>query len=87
MIIVHVAIISGCLLASNNPSTSSGIVGSENEALEGEDPQQQSKCGEWISHNILGWSNAYDTEFQPVSLWSRGNNKLSWIKNIKSLGR
>jgi hypothetical protein len=27
MIIVHVAIISGCLLASNNPSTSTGIVG------------------------------------------------------------
>jgi hypothetical protein len=27
IIIVHVAIVSGCLLASNNPSTSSGIVG------------------------------------------------------------
>jgi len=27
MIIVHVVIISGCLLASNNPSTSTGIVG------------------------------------------------------------
>ncbi len=27
MVIVHVAIISGCLLASNNPSTSTGIVG------------------------------------------------------------
>jgi len=28
----------------------------------------------------LGWSNTYDPEFQPVSLWSRGNNKLAWIK-------
>lgn len=27
MIIVHIAIVAGCLLASNNPSTSSAIVG------------------------------------------------------------
>ncbi|PMD34068.1 hypothetical protein L207DRAFT_517297 [Hyaloscypha variabilis F] len=36
MIIVHVAIVSGCLLASNNPSTSAGIVGSGHEGLEHE---------------------------------------------------
>lgn len=33
MIIVHVAIVSGTLLAANNPSTSSGIVGSEHTAM------------------------------------------------------
>jgi hypothetical protein len=33
MSIVHVAIISGCLPASNNPSTSAGIVGSSHEEL------------------------------------------------------
>ncbi|KAE9365866.1 hypothetical protein N431DRAFT_516708 [Stipitochalara longipes BDJ] len=103
MIIVHVAIVSGCLLASNNPSTSSGIVGSNHEALEesrrkfydiqrapssrstlrpGEKVQQESEKSRrrWFAHKILGWSDAYDTTFQPVSLWSRGSNKLLWIQ-------
>ena len=97
MIIVHVAIVSGCLLASNNPSTSAGIVGSGHEALNWRPhdvrrintlprdghvaPTAQSRWSwTWISHKILGWSDAYDTEFQPVSLWSRGPNKMKWIK-------
>jgi hypothetical protein len=106
MIIVHVAIVSGCLLASNNPSTSSGIVESDHEALEesrrnpnlqraasgrsnlrpGEDPQQEPerRSRKWFSHKILGWSDAYDTKFQPVSLWSRGSNKLLWIQKSKA---
>jgi len=106
MIIVHVAIVSGCLLASNNPSTSAGIVGSDHEALEksrrqfnlqrassgqsnlrpDQNPQQKSqrRGRKWFSRKILGWSNAYDTEFQPVSLWGRGTNKLLWIKKSKA---
>jgi hypothetical protein len=105
MIIVHVAIVSGCLLASNNPSTSSGIVGSDHEALEEsrrwhlqrasssisnlrteEGSQQHSErwSRKWVSHKILGWSDAYDTKFQPVSLWSRGSNKRLWIEASKA---
>lgn len=110
MIIVHVAIVSGCLLAANNPSTSSGIVGSDHEALEGsregdfqtfqrpstnlanvrpEDghrnrPLPWWRDGKWISHKLLGWSNAYDTEFQPVSLWGRGTNKKLWIERSQA---
>jgi hypothetical protein len=107
MIIVHVAIVSGCLLASNNPSTSSGIVGSDHEALEesrrkfyhiqrsssgrsnlrpGEGGPQGSevKGRKWFAHKILGWSDAYDTTFQPVSLWSRGSYKLLWIKRSQA---
>jgi len=101
MIIVHVAIVSGCLLASNNPSTSSGIVGSDHEALEEsrkdplprvssdrstlrppQGPEQRSNRWnrKWIVHKILGWSDAYDTKFQPVSLWSRGSNTRLWIE-------
>ncbi len=105
MIIVHVAIVSGCLLASNNPSTSSGIVGSDHEILEEsrkhhlprtssdraalrppQGPEQNSDrwSRKWIVHKILGWSDAYDTKFQPVSLWSRGSNKRLWIEKSKA---
>lgn len=94
MIIVHVAIVSGCLLASNNPSTSSGIVGGGHEALHHAPPHRANtleategtavhtsrRDWKWVLHTILGWSDAYETEFQPVSLWSRGMNKMNWIR-------
>lgn len=35
-------------------------------------------------HIHLGWSNVYGTEFQPVSLWDRGSNKMKWIKNTQA---
>lgn len=31
-------------------------------------------------HKYLGWNKTYDTEFEPVSLWSRGVNKMEWIR-------
>jgi hypothetical protein len=99
MIIVHVAIISGCLLASNNPSTSAGIVGSGHEELEHEHRKLQRRATfvdhnhglespgwtwERFAHSVLGWSDAYETEFQPVSLWERGSNKMKWIKKSEA---
>ncbi|KAH8791445.1 hypothetical protein BGZ57DRAFT_589460 [Hyaloscypha finlandica] len=99
MIIVHVAIISGCLLASNNPSTSAGIVGSGHEELEYEHRKLQRRATfvgqnhglespgwtwERFAHSVLGWSDAYETEFQPVSLWERGSNKMKWIKKSEA---
>ncbi|PMD49027.1 hypothetical protein L207DRAFT_477734 [Hyaloscypha variabilis F] len=32
----------------------------------------------------FGIDDAYDTTFQPVSLWSRGSNKLLWIKRSQA---
>lgn len=103
MIIVHVAIVSGCLLAANNPSTSAGIVGSGHEVLDYRPPalrralslhsttrpdikMTQSLAWDWkrIGHTLLGWSNAYETEFQPVSLWARGRNKMEWVKRSRA---
>ncbi|KUJ21152.1 uncharacterized protein LY89DRAFT_715422 [Mollisia scopiformis] len=102
MVIVHVAIVSGCLLASNNPSTSAGIVGSGHEALDcrppilkragtlkshrsGEDPKTAShRERKRFYHLIFGWSNAYETEFQPVSLWGRGSNKMQWVEETQA---
>jgi hypothetical protein len=82
MIIVHVAIVSGTLLAANNPSTSSGIVGSDHEAMERSrngSPPRRTFAQKW-----LGWSKTYGTEFQPVSIWSRGANKMEWIKQTQA---
>lgn len=73
MIVVHVAIVSGTLLAANNPSTSSGITGSRHKAMGPRKPK------DWKAR--LGWSNTYDTDFQPVSIWDRGENKMKWIEN------
>lgn len=96
MIIVHVAIVSGCLLASNNPSTSAGIVGSGHEELEHEHRVLQRRATlqnhgaspgwTWkrFNHLVLGWSDAYETEFQPVSLWERGSNKMAWIRKSEA---
>ncbi|KAH7360718.1 hypothetical protein BKA65DRAFT_493827 [Rhexocercosporidium sp. MPI-PUGE-AT-0058] len=102
MIIVHVAIISGCLLASNNPNTAAGIVGTDRgwgyrqQCLEtahsfhfrGRPKNLTRSTSKWtwsrFNHTVLGWSNVYETEFQPVSLWSRGTNKMKWIKRTSA---
>ncbi len=99
MIIFHVAIVSGCLLASNNPSTSAGIVGSSYEELEHEHRDLQRRATlagqgygyespkwtwERFSHIVLGWSDSFETEFQPVSLWARGSNKMKWIRKSEA---
>ncbi|KAK0124495.1 hypothetical protein ONS95_009445 [Cadophora gregata] len=96
MIIVHVAIISGCLLASNNPNTAAGIVGTDrgcgyrqqclrpSHSFHIRGTPQDRWTWDRFSHSILGWSNTYETEFQPVSLWSRGTNKMKWIKRTQA---
>ena len=106
MIIVHVAIVSGCLLASNNPATSSAIVGlPPDETLSS--PHRAStldfrapaivasgnlRTQRWkvrlgflredgrVRH-VPWFSQAYETRYQPVSLWSRGRNKMDWIQD------
>jgi hypothetical protein len=39
---------------------------------------------ERFNHSILGWSDTYKTEFQPVSLWARGSNKMKWIRQSEA---
>jgi hypothetical protein len=55
MIIVHVTIVSGCLLASNNHSTSLGIVGGDHEALH----QQPRRANTFqaVSHMVVNASH------------------------------
>ncbi|KAH7026891.1 hypothetical protein B0J12DRAFT_609813 [Macrophomina phaseolina] len=70
MIIPHVAIVAGCLLASNNPSTAAAVVG---KPVPGTPKKWYAK---WT-----GWGNAYDGPYQPVYMWNRGQNKMRWIKS------
>lgn len=106
MIIVYVAIVSGCLLASNNPSNSAAIVGRPpDETLS--TPHRAStldlgalatvatgnlRTQRWKVRlgllredgkvrNVPCFSQAYETRYQPVSLWSRGSNKMDWIQD------
>jgi hypothetical protein len=81
MIIVHVAIVSGTLLAANNPSTSSGIVGSSHQAMNRSRNKIEHGAADEgrFTQKWLGWTKTYETEFQPVSIWDRGANKMEWI--------
>lgn len=75
MIIPHVAIVAGCLLASNNPSTASVLTSHPRTAPRG--PL------DWFSR-ATGWRDVYDTLYQPVNMWSRGTNKMDWIKSTSA---
>lgn len=74
MIIVHVAIIGGCLLASNNPSPVVLLVGKE--ASEG---RGSTKDFQWL---YFLRKNVFDGLFQPVNMWKRGINKSRWLKQL-----
>lgn len=109
MIIVHVAIVSGCLLASNNPSTASAIVGRSPDktqagphrlrTIDSQAPVAHHKIDsrterikKWLGfkkeinkiRHLPGFSRAYETRYQPVWLWSRGSNKMDWIRHTKA---
>jgi hypothetical protein len=65
MVILHVALVSGCLLASNNPSTAAAIAGHL--------PRRRNQSRWRI------WSPIYYSRFLPVWMWARGWNKIKWI--------
>lgn len=68
MTIVLVAIVSGCLLANNNPSTLFAVVGWTIPDLTG--PKLPFK-----------WWPVHDSNVQPVSIWDRGSNKRALLKD------
>lgn len=77
MVIVHVAIVSGCLLASNNPSTVTGIAA---ERLATHSPHKTE------SHSPISFfmRRVYHSPFMPVPLWDRGRMKQKWIESTRS---
>ena len=78
MIIVHVAIIGSCLLATNNPSTASVVAGLPPRAAAG---GKKTRVMDGQLGSIQFLADTFDTEFQPVVMWERGQNKRKWVKN------
>jgi hypothetical protein len=68
MTIVLVAIVNGCLLANNNASTLSMVVGLRVPDLTG--PKLS-----------FEWWPAHASNVQPVSIWDRGSNKRALLKD------
>ena len=91
MSIVHVAAISGCLLASNNPSTATAIVrlrrikgniqwrlGLAEQRMEMED-RVQSRLEAWSRLSL-----SYRARYEPVWMWTRGKSKASWLRKTSA---
>ncbi len=87
MNIVHVAAVSGCLLASNNPSTAASIVrlrrikvslrhrlGYANGRSEMED-KVQARLEAWSRLSL-----SYRARYEPVWMWTRGKSKAGWLR-------
>ncbi|OAA56333.1 hypothetical protein SPI_07944 [Niveomyces insectorum RCEF 264] len=74
MVVVHVTVVSSCVLGSNNPSTVSGIVG-DYEA----DDAKRLPLLERLKR--FGMSPMYDSAFTPVTLWDRGRMKKRWLQH------
>lgn len=80
MIVPHVAIVSGCLLAGNNPNTLEAIVSGLDHK---DDPSNDMSKTEKSTAEKFYWSAFYQSVYQPVWMWERGRNKRNWIKKVQ----
>lgn len=85
MMIVHVSIISGCLLASNNPSTMWAIFVKRKWVQKEDGPVSSSTIRKILRSLLSLWCPLYDDTPEPVSLWKRGWNKRAWAKKVLNL--
>ena len=69
MTIPHIAIISGCLLAGNNPNTLEGVVGKKTS--------NPPNLKYWIFELV------YDSRYEPAWIWHRGRNKRIWAMRLQ----
>lgn len=91
MIIVHVSVISGSLLASNNPSSASIIFPKQRVPL---DRRQRWKHADNRSgmedilqakiEAYLPLSLCYNNRYEPVWMWTRGKNKALWLRETEA---
>lgn len=71
MTIPHIAIISGCLLAGNNPNTLEGLVGKETP-----NPSRR----KWYFLELV-----YESRYKPAWIWHRGRNKRIWAIRLQQI--
>ena len=82
--IPHIAIVSGCLLAGNNPNTLAGIT------LPRRRLQRVSNGGHFwstlteplldVTDRVVGLT--YDANYKPAWMWNRGRSKREWLLRL-----
>ena len=87
MILVHVAAISACLLASNNPSTAAAIVSLRRKKVSFKQrldyAQERFEMEDRFQARLEALSNlplSYSARYEPVWMWTRGKNKERWLR-------
>lgn len=79
MSLVHVSMVSGCLLASNNPSTLRAVLGDDFDDNDQPDPPDRTP----LPKAFLQWFPlVYPKTFKSAWLWNRGREKHKWIARI-----
>lgn len=82
--IPHIAIVSGCLLAGNNPNTLAGIT-----PPRGRLPRVWNSGHFWstlteplldVTDRVVGLT--YDANYKPAWMWNRGRSKREWILRL-----
>ena len=90
MVIVHVSVISGSLLASNNPSLASMIYPKKRERLcraqRHEYAIERQEMEDQVQAQIEAFAfapiqSSYENRYEPVWMWTRGKNKALWLRN------
>jgi hypothetical protein len=76
MIIPHLSIVSGLLLAGNNPNTLEGVVAHEFGDIEDPESFEEKRFGTKL------FELAYSSRYKPQWLWLRGRSKRDWIEMV-----
>lgn len=91
MNIVHVAAVSGCLLASNNPNTAAAIVKLGRIKVGLQDrlgyADKRSEMEDKIQARLEAWSRlplSYKARYEPVWMWTRGKSKAGWLRQTSA---
>jgi hypothetical protein len=78
MIIPHISIVSGLLLAGNNPNTLEGVL-----ALEVGDVEEEGEHDFERKHfGTKLFELAYDSRYRPSWIWMRGRSKKEWVERV-----
>ena len=91
MNIVHVAAISACLLASNNPSTAAAIVKKRRIVVGFKErlgfARSRDETEDRMQALLETWSRlplSYRARYEPVWMWTRGKSKASWLRQTEA---
>jgi hypothetical protein len=94
MTIAHVAIVKGCLLASDDPRVSALLAKdlstefnlserlARSEKSSQTEDSMQARLGAWF-----GLIMRYRTQYKPAWMWARGWSKLSWLQRTSAWAR